>query len=63
MASSNTLNMFLSLAPDDTEHIYSVVNKSRKVVYRARHECSDANDQVVAVYNLATAVNQDDSVV
>ena len=55
--------MFLPLAPDYTEHIYSAVNKSRKVLSRASHECSDTNDQVVAVYDLATAVNQEDSVV
>ena len=55
--------IFLSLAPDYSEHIYSAVNKSHKVVSRARHECSGANDQVVAVYDLATAVNQEDSVV
>ena len=54
--------MFLPLAPDYTEHIYSAVNKSRNAVSRALHECSDANDQVVALHDLATADKQEDSV-
>ena len=53
--------MFLPLAPDYTEHIYSAVNKSRKATSRASHEHSDTNDQVVAVYDLATAKKQEDS--
>ena len=57
------LNMFLPLAPDYTEHIYSAVNKSRKVVSWATHKHSDTNNQVVGVYDLATGVNQEDSVV
>ena len=53
--------MFLSLAPDYTDHIYSAVNKSHKAASQARHGHSDANDQMVAVYDLATAVKQEDS--
>ena len=53
--------MFLPLAPDYTEHIYSAVNKSRKVASRASHKHSDTNNQVVAVYDLATTVKQEDS--
>ena len=52
--------MFLPLAPDYTEHIYSAVNKSRKAASPS-HEQGDANDQVVAVYSLATEVEQEDS--
>ena len=63
MASLYMHNMFLPLAPDYTQHIYSAVNKSHKGASWARHECSDTNNQVVAVYDLATAVNQEDSVV
>ena len=55
--------MFVPLASDYTDHIYSSVNKSRKIASRASHKHSDTNDQVVAVYDLATAVNQEDSVV
>ena len=54
-------DMFLPLAPDYTEHIYSAVNKSRKVASLATHEHSDTNNQVVAVYDLATGVAQEDS--
>ena len=61
MASSYIHNVFLPLAPDYSKHIYSAVNKSRKAPSRASHEHSDANDQVVAVYDLATAVKQEDS--
>ena len=53
--------MFFPFAPDYTKHIYSAVNKTHKVVSQAKHEHSDTNDQVVAVYDLATAVNQEDS--
>ena len=53
--------MLLPLAPDYTGHIYSAVNKSRTVACQAIHEHSDANDQVVAVYDLATADKQEDS--
>ena len=53
--------MFLLLAPDYTEHIYSAVNKSRKAACRPTCEHSDTNNQVVAVYDLATAVRQEDS--
>ena len=53
--------MFLRLAPDYTEHIYSAVNKSCKVASLATHEHSDTNNQVVAVYDLATGVVQEDS--
>ena len=55
------INMFLSLAPDYTEHIYSALNKTRKAASRASHEHSDASNQVVAVYSLATGVEQEDS--
>ena len=61
MASLYVHGMFLSIAPDYSAHIYSAVNKSRKAASRARHEHSDTNDQVVAVYDLATAVKQEDS--
>ena len=54
-------NLFLPLAPDYTEHIYSAVNKSRKAATRASHGRSGTNDQVVAVYDSATAVKQEDS--
>ena len=54
-------DMFLPLAPDYTEHIYSAVNKSRKVASRASRKHSDTNSQVVAVYDMATAVRQEDS--
>ena len=53
--------MFLPLAPDYTEHNYSAVNKSRKVASRESHEHSETKHQVVAVYGLATAVEQEDS--
>ena len=53
--------MFHSLAPDDTEHIYSVVNKRRKVESWETDEQSDTNNQVVTVYDLPTAVMQEDS--
>ena len=54
--------MFLPLASDDTEHIYSAaVNKSHKVATWASHGRSDTNNQVVVVYDLATAVKQEDS--
>ena len=53
--------MFLPLAPDYTDHIYSAVNKRRKVASRASKEHSDTNDQVVVVYDLATADKQEDS--
>ena len=53
--------MFLLLAPDYSKHIYSAVNKSHKAASRARHEHSDASDQVAAVYDLATTVKQEDS--
>ena len=55
--------MFFPLEPDYTDHIYSAVNKSHKVVSQARHKCSDANDQVLADYDLAAAVNQEYSVI
>ena len=61
MASPYIHDMFLPLAPDYTEHIYSAVNKSRKAASRASHECSDTNNQVVAVYDLAAGVKQEDS--
>ena len=61
MASLYIHIMFLPLAPDYTEHIYSTVNKSRKVATRESHGHSDTNDQVVAVYDLATADKQEDS--
>ena len=61
MASLYVHIMFLSLAPDYSAHIYSAVNKSHKVASQARQEQSDANDQVVAVYDLATAVKQEES--
>ena len=53
--------MFLPLAPDYTEHIYSAVNKSRKAACRITREHSDTNNQVFAVYDLATGVKQEDS--
>ena len=53
--------MFLPLVPDYTGHIYSAVNKTRKAASRASHEHRDTNDLVVAVYSLATGVNQEDS--
>ena len=61
MASLYVHVMFLPLAPDYSAHVYSAVNKSRKAASWARQEQSDANDQVVAVYDLATAVKQEDS--
>ena len=63
MVSSYLHSMFLPLAPDYTEHVYRAVNRSRKVASRASHEQSDTNDQVVAVYDLATAMDQEDSAV
>ena len=53
--------MFHSLAPDYAEHIYSAVNKSRKVAAQASHKHNDTNNQVVVVYDLATAEKQEDS--
>ena len=56
-----THNVFLPLASDDTEHIYSAVNKSCKVATRASHGRSATNNQVVAGYDLTTGVKQEDS--
>ena len=61
MGSSYIQNILLPLAPDYTEHVYSAVNKSRKGASRASCEYSDTNNQVVAVYGLATAAKQEDS--
>ena len=49
--------MILSLAPDYTEHIYSAVSETRKTTQEHR----DTVNQVVAVYSIATGVEQENS--
>ena len=58
-----THNIFTSLGPDVTSHVYSAVYKGSKAVSQASHERCPTSKQVVAIYDVATAVEQEDSAI
>ena len=55
-----THNIISSLGPDVTNHVYSVVHKGSKAASRASHERCLTSKQVVAVYDVATAVEEEE---
>ena len=51
--------LFYLLAPVEAEHVYSTVCKDNKVSHPNSCESSSSNPQVDAVYDQATAIEQD----
>ena len=60
---THTHNIFTTLGPDVTNHVYSSVYEGSKVASQASHERCPTSKQVIAVYDVATAVEQEDSAI